>query len=101
MFRNRTFRPKLSLFKPVLERKLTQVEKGLSVVYQSPNENPLPEVSDYNLKNLLASGQNLEYVNPTLTAKNSDVHLSEVAASMVNNVPRETQNNNTDENGNT
>lgn len=100
MFRNRNFRSKLCSFRPVLERKLTKLSNGLSVVYQSPNENPLPESSDYNLKNLLASGQNLEYVNPTVTAKNSDVHLSETAASLVKNVSRETQTNNSDENGN-
>lgn len=101
MFRNRTFRRRLTSRPQVLERCLSKVSDGLQVVYRDPNENPLPKSSDYNLENLLQSGQNLEYVNPTVTAKNSDVHLSDTVASMVNNVSRETQNNNADENGNT
>ena len=101
MFRNRTFRPKLVSFKPVLERYPKKLANGVAYVYQSPNLKELPSLQDYTLKNLLESGQNLEYVNPTVTAKNSDVHLSETAASMVNNVSRETQNNNSNENGDT
>ena len=100
MFRKRTFRPKLVSFKSVLERFPQKLSNGVAYVYQSPNEHVLPSLEDYTLENLLASGQNLEYVNPTLTAKNSDVHLSETAASMVNNVSRETKNNNQNENGN-
>lgn len=98
MFRNRTFRPKLLSRSTVMERSLLQLSNGLAVSYVDPNSDTLPDTSDYNLKSLLQSGQNLEYVNPTVTASNSDIHLSETASSMINNV---SQNNNANENGNT
>ena len=101
MFRNRTFRPRLLCYRPVVERTVKKYSSGFALVDIDPNDEQLPDLSDYNLKNLLDSGQNLEYVNPIVTAKNSDVHLSETAASMVNNVSRETQNDNSNENGNT